>query len=513
MQEQTPSLQDLEILKELEARTNVRSSFLAWCQKCGYEPAKHHRLLIKELEALVTSLLHALETGTASAEGCMRLMVLMPPGAAKSTYISKLFPPWFLAQLKGLGILACSHEAGLATDFGRVARNLIDSNERWLGYELRKDSRAADKWETTNGGNYQAAGVGSGISGRRAHLGIIDDFCGSEEEAQSKLFNDKVWTWYENDFVNRLQPNAARVIIANHRNEDDLVGRLMQNEPAKWRVIRLRLLIETEEQAETDPLNRNIGEYLWPEYFTRPQVEERMSNPRASGIQQQEPTPEKGGFFQAEWIKTYDSLPSPEESNVYAASDHAVSERQTADPSCFGLGVFHDGNLYIHQDLVWRRLGPKDAIEQMLRLIKKYSPLNWWAEKGHISKSLGPFLRDRMMEEQVYGCIEEVTPSKDKMTRAQSIRGMMQMGLVYLPAKAEWLKRAKHELLTFPNGKHDDFVDFLSHLGRGIASMNGQTVRKNNMTEDINKPFMPTLRWLKDSVRAKNRLRIAALND
>lgn len=422
-------------------------------------------------------------------------MVLTPPGSAKSTYISKLFPGWFLAQCQRLeqltlkankryeplGILACTHNGDLSVEFGGAARNLVEANKLLLGYGLNKDSRASDAWTCSNGGYYRAGTVGSGISGRRMHLGLVDDFCGKEEDANSKLINDKIWVWWENDFVNRLQPIAARVIIANHRNEDDLVGRLLKKEPTKWRIIKLRLLIETSEQAEEDPLGRAVGDYLWPEYFTAEQVAERMANPRASGIQQQEPSPEKGGFFQADWIDNnlYDEV--PKDGQYYAASDHAVSEAQQADPSCMGIGVWKDGFLYIHPDLVWERIGSMRAVEEMLRLGARYKPLYWWAEKGHISKSIMPFLEIRKRDTNTYFSISQVTPVKDKMTRAQAINGMMSMGLVKFPKNAKWFQRARRELLLFPNGRHDDFVDFLAWLGRGVHYMVSQ--RKQEVTK------------------------------
>ena len=77
-------------------------------------------------------------------------------------------------------------------------------------------------------------GVGGAIAGRRADLVVIDDPIRSREDADSETVRDKIWDWYINDFVPRLKPNSARVIIANHRNEDDLVGRLLQKEADKW---------------------------------------------------------------------------------------------------------------------------------------------------------------------------------------------------------------------------------------------------------------------------------------
>ncbi|MDE2097282.1 MAG: phage terminase large subunit [Patescibacteria group bacterium] len=496
----TPAQQ--EFLRRLE----LRGSFVAWCQQAGYEPAKHHLLIIRELEGLVERLFAALIRGNENADDYLRLMVLCPPGSAKSTYISKLFPPWFLAQatrletmmLKAnhryepLGILACTHNKALEVEFGGAARNLVATNERWLGYTLTRDSRASDAWTCTNRCYYRAGTVGSGISGRRMHLGIVDDFCGQEADATSKIENEKVWQWWLNDFINRLQPIAARVIIANHRNEDDLIGRLLSKEASKWRIVRLRLLIESEEQAEQDPLGRHVGEWLWPEYFTEAQVKERMENPRASGIQQQEPSPEKGSFFESEWIdaNTYKSNNDFAGGSFYGASDHAVGTSQQNDPSCFGIGIWKNNILYIHPDLEWDRLGPKQAVEAMLRLGSVYQVINWWAEKGHISKSIGPFLQDRMIAEGKYFSVTQVTPTKDKMTRAQCVKGMFQSGRVRLPAHAKWFSRARHELLVFPNGRHDDFVDFIAHLGRGVNRMYNPTENKKDEVKDVLPPVM-----------------------
>src|ERR1700679_488437 len=94
---------------ELLNRRKARSEFVAWCRLCGYEPARHHLMIIEELQKAVERYKEGLSTS---------LILMLPPGSAKSTYTSKLFPAWFLAQLPNLAALACSHSAELATDFG-----------------------------------------------------------------------------------------------------------------------------------------------------------------------------------------------------------------------------------------------------------------------------------------------------------------------------------------------------------------------------------------------------------
>jgi predicted phage terminase large subunit-like protein len=119
------------------------------------------------------------------------------------------------------------------------------------------------------------------------------------------------------------------------------------------------------------------------------------------------------------------------------------------------------------------------AVDEMIRMQRAHKPLYWWAEKGHISKSIGPFLKDRMQDERSWMNLVEVTPVKDKMTRAQSFQAMCARGMVRWPCQtiASWFDRARREMLLFPNGSKDDFVDFCAHLGKGVNSMVNTTRR------------------------------------
>jgi predicted phage terminase large subunit-like protein len=105
----------------------------------------------------------------------------------------------------------------------------------------------------------------------------------------------------------------------------------------------------------------------------------------------------------------------------------------------------------------------------MIGLIKMHKPVFWWAERGQISKAIGPFLRKRMMEESAFAAIVEMTPTADKQTRAQSLQGRMAMGKVFFPRFAPWWPEARNQLLKFPYGANDDFVDALAYIGLGLT--------------------------------------------
>ena len=89
------------LVRVLEEQRNrlIRKDFGRWCayalKPFGQAPARHHRLLIEKL-ALVSS-------GKID-----RLMLLLPPGSAKSTYASVLFPAWWFANHPRSTVIAAS---------------------------------------------------------------------------------------------------------------------------------------------------------------------------------------------------------------------------------------------------------------------------------------------------------------------------------------------------------------------------------------------------------------------
>lgn len=61
--------------------------------------------------------------------------------------------------------------------------------------------------------------------------------------------------------------------------------------------------------------------------------------------------------------------------------------------------------------------------------------------------------------------VREVRADKDKVARALPATARMEQGRVWLPNErdAAWVRVATQELLEFPAGRHDDFVDTLSY--------------------------------------------------
>jgi predicted phage terminase large subunit-like protein len=489
-------------VRELD-RLDARDRFETFARQFlprGLAPAKHHQALIKQLERV--------------ARGeCPRLMITAPPGSAKSTYTSRLFSAWYLGQHPAHVMIGASHTAELAEHWGRQVRNIVGSEEFGdiFGVGLAGDSSAAGRWATDKDGEYYAAGVGGAIAGRRADLGLIDDPVKSREDADSSTKRERLWQWYVNDFWPRLKPNAAVILILTRWHEDDLAGRLladMEKGGEPWECFTLRMEAEND-----DPLGRPAGEILWSEWFTPEMVAQAKRDVRTwSALYQQRPTPEGGAYFSRDWLRWYEPGTVPKHLSIYMAADYAVSDGD-GDYTVIGvMGMDPQENIYLLD--WWRERTASDVwAEVICDLILKWKPIELIEERGQIAKGVGPFLVKRQQERNAYCAHKLFTPSANKPTRAQAIRGRMAQGKVYIPVGAPWVDQLVHELLKFPALGVDDQVDVLSLFGLRLAELARPPVPERPAIDwqkvASHKPTWDELIKANDRMKATQRGRIA----
>jgi predicted phage terminase large subunit-like protein len=451
---------------ELLKRRSIRNSLADWARYKGFEPAPHHQLFIREIEAFLKS-----EDEV--------LLLFAPPGSAKSTYVSVLLPSWYLAANSTHSILAATHNVEFAERWGRRVRNDIAADANVLGISLSEDSKAAARWSLTSGGEYYGVGAGVGISGFRANLGVGDDLFGSREDAYSDTIRQKRWDWYVDDFSARLKPGAKRILMNTRWHEEDVAGRVLEQierKEIKGRVISIPAIAE-----ENDALGRKPGEYLWDEpngynYGAFLRARQRETSPMMwAALYQQRPAPEEGDYFKAAWLKPCDKLPAKETMRIYGGSDYAVTADGGDYAVYFVVGLDPEGRMYLLDR--WRKQSSSDEwIEAFCDLVLEWKPMGWAEEKGQISAGVGPALDERQRERKAY-CYRQQFPTRgDKAVRAQSIRGRMALeGLyvptLYVPTSVPWYPEVKSELLSFPAGKYDDQVDALGLIGQLLDQM------------------------------------------
>lgn len=436
----------------------------------GTRMAQHHVLLCEALQQCIQT-----DYG--------RTMVFMPPGAAKSTYASAVAPAWAMGVQPGFQVILGSYGTDLAKKHGRRAR-AICKQALYLdafGSTVRKDTSAAEMWATSNGSEYMAGGLLSGLTGNRADLLIIDDPIKGAEAADSPSIRGAVMEAIELDAMTRLKPRASVFLIQTRWHPLDPAGQLLpegydgQSGPVlctdgmTWNVLN----VPAEAEREDDPLGRAVGEMLWPEWFDPEHWEQYRKNPRAwSSLYQQRPIIEGGGRFKPEWIKWYEAGEAPEVLNYYGADDYAAPPDDDSKLDFTEMGVVgldEVGDLWL-VDWFYGQVTTDKGIAAFASLAKKWRVRRWFGEKGVIHNAIKPAI-DRIKREQSVRCQIELLPSVgSKPARVESFYVMAEQGKVHFPNEP-WAKRLAKQLEEFPVVIHDDGVDVCSLFGRALNDM------------------------------------------
>ena len=178
-----------------------------------------------------------------------RLMVFLPPRIGKTERVNKRFTSRLLGKRcmereswegtdetkpRELRVVVCSYSGELSDRFGRETRDIVlDYRYRnvFPKAKLKKDRASVSDWALTDGSSYYAVGVGGSLTGMGFDIGIIDDPFKNREEAESETYRRKVKEWYMSTFhTRRMDSNAAIIVMCTRWHEDDLAGRLLEQQ-------------------------------------------------------------------------------------------------------------------------------------------------------------------------------------------------------------------------------------------------------------------------------------------
>ncbi len=405
-----------------------------------------------------------------------RLMVLMPPGSAKSTYSSVIFPAWWFGLHPSSAVIAASHTADLAEHFSRQVRDLVIDHAPELNTGLRADNRSAKRWRLASGGHYLATGVRGPIAGRRADLIVIDDPVKSQKEADSPLARELVWDWYRSDLITRLRPGGRVVLIMTRWHEDDLGGRLLAQNQTEWRVLRLPALADA-----TDALGRELGTALWPEWEDASALErKRMSiGERAwSALFQQVPRPSEGGLFKVNHLAIFDVAPEVGKTNAVRAWDLAATAKASGNEPDWTVGLKmqrDDGGRFIVSDVVRLRGTPWEVEQTLLKTARSDGP------DVQVALPQDPGSAGKVVAQAYVSLLAgfNVTISPEtgsKVSRATPIAAQLEGGNLAI-VRGPWNFDFIEELRDFPTGRKDDQVDALSRAF-GRLTLGSRPARK-----------------------------------
>ena len=410
-------------------------------------------------------------------------MIEAPPRHGKSEISSKRFPAWFIGRHPTLSVIAASYNSELATDFGREVRNIMQSEEHralFPNSKLAQDSQAQNRWHTQNGGGYAAAGVGTAVTGRGAHVFLIDDPFKDRQDADSELQRERVYRWYLSTAYTRLEGalseapddplwmdleqaqefgeafDGAIVIINTRWHDMDLSGRLQEDMGKggdQWDVVKLPAIKD--------------GKALWPGKYPLSkltQIKNALSAREWNSLYMQEPAPDEGDYFQRSWFKFVDQ--KPKEMAVYITSDFAVSDNE-GDYTSFGVWGLEADEGATAIDWWTDQATASVWIEALIDLFQKHKPRAFFGESGVIRRAIEPMLRARMKERKVFCRLVWLPRVADKVASARGFQARAENGQVsFLDRK--WAHDVLEQLVSFPTGKHDDDVDVCAILGMAL---------------------------------------------
>jgi predicted phage terminase large subunit-like protein len=371
-------------------------------------------------------------------------------------FASFLLPAWMVGRNPKLKIIQATHTGELAVRFGRKAKTLIDSEEYAKIFEtkLREDSQAAGRWETAQGGEYFAAGVGGAITGRGADLLIIDD-PHSEQDAMSLNAFDNAYEWYTSGPRQRLQPGGQIVLVMTRWSKKDLTGILLKNQKEvkgdQWEVVEFPAIID--EQP------------VWPEYWKLEELEKvKVTLPVAKWNAQwmQKPTSEEGAIIKREWWQVWDKDELPYVDYVIQSYDTAFLKKETADYSAITTwGVFYPDSDSKPNLILMDSIKERYEFPELRRVaLDQY---NYWKPDMVIveQKASGTPLTHELRQMDIP--VMTFTPSRgnDKHVRVNTCAPLFEAGLIWAPDR-KFAEEVVEECAAFPHGDHDDLVDSMT---------------------------------------------------
>ena len=444
-----------------------------------------------------------------------RLLLMMPVRHGKSEIASRHFTPFVLGHHPEWEVIAASGALNLATSFSRYIRDLVRSDTYQALFpdtKLDASSQSVENWMTTDGGGYIAAGIGTMITGRGAHILLIDDPVKDAEAADSQLIRDGVWEWYISTALSRLAPGGGVLGILTWWHEDDWAGRIQQLSAMdeggdKFEIVKYPAINDVGDEyilagdldeivqippgapvPEGSRLTRLKDTALHAARYTLDMLIKRRQTYFALGQQrwwhalyQQNPIPEDGSYFTKEMLRFATTEPHPAERNEYQTWDFAITEKSKNDWTV-GVNGLQDArdDLYITDVLRFKSDDSfiiADAVLDFWVAHNKKATLGF--EDGQIWKSISAVFLRRCQERALYPSYEVLTPFTDKYVRAQPLRGRMQAHKVWFNNKAHWWESVRKEMIGFgAGGKHEDIIDALSWLVRLTLMKNAPQLKK-----------------------------------
>ena len=402
------------------------------------------------------------------------LVISMPPQHGKSLSVTETLPSWYLGRHPENHVIEISYNEDFAIKFGRSNRRKIEEfGDEIFGLVLTRDNNRAVEFETTKHGGMISRGITTGVTGQPANLMIIDDPIKNRTEAVSKSRREQIYNEWLMSFKTRLAPHSKVILIMTRWHEDDLAGRLLQEEE-NIKLLNLPCECEDENEpfcwidADGRKQHRKIGDALCPEIGKGNKWLEEYKKGLVSlegsmtwnALFQGRPTAMEGNIIGRDWWSYYgegcEIKELPEIHTWVMSVDAAFKDEDQSDFVAIQVWGKTNANIYLI-DAVKKHLSFPDTILEIRRLRAMYPDCKTTLVEDRANGSA----IIRMLRYEMHGVIA-VQPIGSKMARVQAILGAIESGNVYLPKHKRFTGDFVDECSSFPNAAHDDQVDAMS---------------------------------------------------
>lgn len=454
MKESGTALDEYELQMQLFRLGARRSLYdFVYCVNPKYDANWHHKYICEEIDAFLES------------EEQNRLMVFMPPQHGKSEITSRNLPAYYLGKNPDSNIVIASYSSDLANSFNSDAQRIINSEQyKSVFHHVKLKTQKGEECTLESySGSIKAVGVTGGLTGHSVDLAIIDDPVKDYIEASSPTYRERTWQWYLNVMETRLHNRSKVILIMTRWHEDDLAGRLLANEPKKWKVISIPAIKE-DYSDPNDP--REIGDALWEKKHSLASLNDKRIKSETTfvSLYQQRPSPAEGNKVKREWWQYCHIKEVPGNVHWDLWIDGAYTKQTENDPTGLMVAGYHEHSrtLYIKH--------AHDAhmeMPELLKFIPEYADLHGlgYKSRAHLEpKASGKSLKQMIPTVSDLNAVEikNHLVQEGKEARISVASPKIESGRVYL-VSGSWNDRFVTQICTFPNAAHDEYVDLIGY--------------------------------------------------
>jgi predicted phage terminase large subunit-like protein len=390
------------------------------------------------------------------------LICIEPPRHGKSELISKYTPAWYTGLFPQNVVTLVSYNSDFAETWGFKARRLIEEHGlQYFGVGVDPRSSARGRWNINGcNGGMNSIGMDGSITGKDAHLLIIDDPVKNSDDADSPAFRERQWNLMQSTIMSRLEPNAGVILVMTRWHQDDLGGRLIKKmeEEGTW---RYKIIHFPAVAYKKDEIGRMPGDPLWPWRYSKERLEKIRSTMTEywwSALYQGQPIPRGGRLFKRHWFEVVQEVPL-RMGNKIRYWDIASSEDRGDYSVGTKMGFTQNGH-YCIEDVVrgqWRSKNLQKIILQTAAADGPSVNIRMEQEPGASGKIVIDIYKSLLSNYNFEGL---PSGDKSKSSRWEPFANQAESGNVILLA-GNWNGPFLDEMEVVPSG-HDDQADSAS---------------------------------------------------